>query len=149
MLLDKQIFQIIIENTPLVSIDLLIQDSKGRVLLGKRKNPPAQNFWFVPGGRIRKNETHTDAFRRLTIQELGREFLLSQAKFVSPYQHFYADSAFDKDISTHYVVLAYQLLVSEDLFNLPLEQHSRYRWFTIDDLLNDEQVHQYTKDYFV
>lgn len=148
MLLDKQTFQTITENTPLVSIDLIIKNHQGQVLLGKRTNPPAQNFWFVPGGRIRKNENFADAFERLTLQELGQVFLLHEAKFLAPYQHFYTDSIFSDNIATHYVVLAYQLEIESNLSKLPLLQHSKYQWFNIDNLLQNRQVHPFTKDYF-
>ena len=45
---------------------------KGRkILLGKRKNPPAKNFFFVPGGRIFKSELKKHAFKRILKNELG------------------------------------------------------------------------------
>ncbi|MDF4907686.1 GDP-mannose mannosyl hydrolase, partial [Vibrio parahaemolyticus] len=49
MFLSKQRFSQVIESTPLVSIDLVIEDESGQVLLGERLNRPAQGFWFVPG----------------------------------------------------------------------------------------------------
>lgn len=148
MLLEKQIFQNIIDNAPLISIDLIIKNHLGKVLLGKRKNPPAQDYWFVPGGRIRKNETFEQAFTRLTLQELGQSLSLKEAVFLAPYQHFYIDSMFDGQISTHYVVLAYQLTIDGNLLNLPFEQHHCYKWFDVDELLSNQQVHPFTKDYF-
>ncbi|MDC0088706.1 hypothetical protein OAI12_01675 [Porticoccaceae bacterium] len=55
-MLDAQTFRSVIENTPLVSIDLcLVCD--GQLLLGKRNNDPLKGEWFTPGGRIRKNKT--------------------------------------------------------------------------------------------
>lgn len=145
--LSDDVFQIIINNTPLISIDLIVKNNQGQVLLGKRNNPPAKDFWFVVGGRIRKNETFHQAFTRLTMQELGQSFSLDQANFIAPYQHFYDDGIFGNEISTHYVVLVYEL-VAENLNNLPLEQHNHYKWFNIDELVKNTEVHQYTKDYF-
>jgi len=67
--LDAKTFKKVIENTPLVSIDLcLVCD--GQVLLGKRTNEPLKVEWFTPGGRIHKNETWQDALLR--IAELSR-----------------------------------------------------------------------------
>jgi colanic acid biosynthesis protein WcaH len=43
-----------IELTQLVSIDLVISDQHGNVLVGKRKNEPAKDTWFVPGSRLYK-----------------------------------------------------------------------------------------------
>lgn len=52
-----------VDATPLVAIDLIVPNQNGGYLLGHRVNKPAQGFWFVPGGRIRKNERLDDAFR--------------------------------------------------------------------------------------
>ena len=58
MFLPKDEYSKIIKQTPLVSIDVCIL--KGRnILLGKRINPPAKDFFFVPGGRIFKSEFKT------------------------------------------------------------------------------------------
>ena len=70
-MLSRDAFQNVIRSTPLVSIDLVVRDPQGYVLLGKRVNRPAQGYWFVPGGRIEKNESVQDAFMRLLRGELG------------------------------------------------------------------------------
>lgn len=41
---------------PLVSIDLMIKNAQDQMLWGRRNNRPAQVYWFVPSGRICKNE---------------------------------------------------------------------------------------------
>lgn len=58
-------------STPLISIDLIVENERGEFLLGKRTNRPAQGFWFVPGERVQKDETLSDAFERLTLAELA------------------------------------------------------------------------------
>ena len=125
----------------------MIVNSRNQVLLGLRKNRPAEGFWFVPGGRILKNESLKDAFERLTISELGHKFALNQAKLQGPYDHFYHDSIFGEYPSTHYVAIAYRLEVDDFQF-LPDQQHSAYKWFDINDLILDKHVHQNTKNYF-
>lgn len=148
MYLDKKIFQTIVQNTPLVSIDLIIKNAQDQVLLGRRNNRPAQGYWFVPGGRIRKNETLAQAFKRLTCAELDQEFLLDEACFLGVFEHLYVDSVFDSEASTHYIALGYQLIVDVSFDTLPLDQHHQYQWFAINDLLNDANVHENTKAYF-
>ncbi|WP_333004774.1 GDP-mannose mannosyl hydrolase [Vibrio coralliilyticus] len=149
MFLSKQRFSQVIESTPLVSIDLVIEDESGQVLLGERINRPAQGFWFVPGGRILKDEKLEDAFARLTFEELGHEFKLSQATLLGPYTHFYDDNVFGNDFTTHYVAIAYKLIVIRSELNLPMGvQHSRYRWYNQDELLTSDKVHLHTKWYF-
>ncbi len=58
------LFKTIIENTPLVSVDLIVKH-KGKVLLGKRVNKPAQGYWFTLGARVLKNERIQDAITRI------------------------------------------------------------------------------------
>jgi len=143
-MLDSQIFETVIHSTPLVSIDILLK-CNDKVLLGKRINKPAQGWFFSIGGKINKNETIDSAMARIALDELNID-LTSTPEFVGVFEHFYDDSMFE-DVSTHYVNLAYEYEV-EEIQDLPTEQHSEYRWFTIDELLESKQVHKYTKDYF-
>lgn len=149
MFLSKQRFSQVIESTPLVSIDLVIEDESGQVLLGERLNRPAQGFWFVPGGRILKGEKLEDAFARLTQEELGREFALSQATLLGPYTHLYDDNVFGNEFTTHYVAIAYKLVIIRSELNLPMDvQHARYRWYDKNELLTSDKVHIHSKWYF-
>ena len=72
--------------------------------------------------------------------------LKSSPRFIGVFEHFYDDSIY-KDISTHYINLAYEIEL-EEIPNLPKDQHSEYKWLTVNDLLLDSQVHKYVKDYF-
>lgn len=147
MFISEDKFKVVLDSTPLISIDLLVEDEQGRFLLGYRKNRPAQHYWFVPGGRIQKNESITSAFKRLTKQELGAEFSIELATLLGPFDHFYDDCVFGSDISTHYVAIAYKLKV-DNLPTLPDQQHSDYQWYSIKDILSDARVHTNTKAYF-
>lgn len=142
-------FKTVVASTPLVSIDLVICNSKNQALLGLRNNRPAQGYWFVPGGRICKDETFDIAFQRLTVDELGIDYNINDAKFIGHYQHLYQDNFSDDNFSTHYVVLGYSIKEDLDLNKLPLEQHRNYQWWNIDELLNSSEVHDNTKAYFI
>jgi len=148
MFLDKQTFSTVIESTPLVSIDLVVKNKQGQALLGQRLNKPAQGSWFVPGGRILKDESMSDAFKRLTKEELGEIYTIEQAQLLGPFDHFYTDNVFGDEFTTHYVAIAYVITV-DDLKDLPLDvQHDTYKWFNVTDLLADDAVHTHTKWYF-
>lgn len=150
-ILDVDTFRTVVASAPLVSIDLIVRRSDGYVLLGQRINRPALGYWFVPGGRIRKNESLDQAFLRLTDEELGAPYPRSSAKLLGIYEHFYTDSVFgdfDQSPSTHYVVVGYELMLDDDLVSLPLQQHSGYRWLHTQDILNASDVHINTKAYF-
>jgi len=142
--LTGDLFKTIIDNTPLVSVDLIVKH-KGKVLLGKRVNKPAQGYWFTLGGRVLKNETIENAIQRIGKQELDI-MIDNSPKFIGVFEHLYDDSIFDT-VSTHYLNLAYEIEVS-GLEDLPKDQHNEYRWFDPEELIQSKEVHKYVKDYF-
>ena len=152
-MLDDTTFKTVVDSAPLISIDILARKNN-KVLLGKRVNKPAQGYYFSTGGRVNKNETINSAIGRIAKNELNIELFCSIPprgvksipKFIGVFEHFYDDGIYE-DISTHYVNLAYEYQVKE-IIDLPVEQHSEYKWFTVDELLESNQVHNYTKDYF-
>ncbi len=143
-MLDDTTFKTIIDSAPLISIDILLKKDN-KILLGKRISKPAQGYFFSTGGRINKNESIDNAMARVALNELNIE-LKSIPKFIGVFEHFYDDSIYE-NVSTHYVDIAYEYEVKE-IPDLPTEQHSEYKWFTINELLESKQVHDYTKDYF-
>jgi len=131
MKLTNTIFLEVVRNTPLVSIDLIVRDRDGRILVGKRVNEPAKGTWFVPGGSIRKNETLAGALARISAGELGVALSMSDVRFAGVYEHFY-DTNFAEvaGVSTHYVVLAYVVQRAFGTDDLPGGQHSDWGWLS-------------------
>lgn len=149
-MIDKNQFLEIINATPLVSIDIIFEDKQNRILLGKRNNRPAQHYWFVPGGRIRKNETIADAFRRISLAETGNGISFSCAHLLGVYDHIYDDNVFaNAGVNTHYVVLAHRVKLLHDIEILRDNQHSDIKWWSKEHLLKAADVHPNTKAYFV
>ena len=140
-------FQSVVRNTPLVAIDFIVKNEAGQVLLGKRANKPAQGFWFVPGGRILKDEKMCDAFMRIAKAELGIQLNIVQAKFLGIFEHFYDDNFSIDDFTTHYVVLGYELNLDLTIDKLPVDQHDGYAWLSVDEMLSSEVVHENSKRY--
>ncbi|BAJ01439.1 GDP-mannose mannosyl hydrolase [Shewanella violacea] len=145
-MLPLELFKTIVSSTPLVSIDFMVMNDCEQILLGKRINRPAKDYWFVPGGRVLKDESIEEAFIRLLDIELGLTDTVVNFKGV--YQHFYEDSFSGDDSTTHYVVLAYKIRYSGVISTLPNEQHADYKWFNLGELLKHERVHIHTKWYF-
>jgi len=148
--LGLETFMQVVRNAPLISIDLLVYNQDNEILLGWRKNEPARDCWFVPGGRILKDETIRSAFTRIVLAETGLHLTTEQADFHGLYEHFYPDANFagEPGFGTHYVVLAFEIKLSSHEPTLPREQHVRYCWMHIDTLLDDPQVNQFVKNYF-
>jgi colanic acid biosynthesis protein WcaH len=149
MKIDKKHVLEIIEATPLVSIDLVIRNPSNKVLLGKRNNRPAMGYWFVPGGRIFKNETINQALKRISEVELGQDLSTKAPSLLGAYDHIYEDNFLNvKGINTHYVVLAFVIALQKEIEVKTDEQHTELKWWEIDKLLQDQTVHQNTKVYF-
>ncbi|NJA88750.1 DUF4916 domain-containing protein [Rhodocyclus tenuis] len=153
-MLDANTFLHVVSATPLVAIDLVLLRAPGEVLLGLRNNRPAQGFWFVPGGRIRKNETIRAAMARITAAELGLPLadLPGAPRPIGHFEHFYPDSfagsAEEIGVSTHYVVLAYALTVPAD-FQAPHadSQHAELRWWSLHEARTAAAVHPLSQAY--
>jgi colanic acid biosynthesis protein WcaH len=155
MYLSHEQFTSAVETLPLVSIDLCFF-CDGSILLGKRVNKPAQEFWFTPGGLIRKNEPFEKAIQRIAIDEVG----LSSLDEFSPvlmgaWDHFYPVSAFSDSVSTHYVNLPHCVDISAELKSVidsslvsgADKQHSAWRWMDLEEAVNHREVHPYVQAY--
>ena len=142
----------IIKNTNLISADLIIFDEEKRVLVGKRKNNPEINKFFVPGSRVYKSEKIIDAIPRICNFELG--ITLKNPKLKGVYEHIYDNNFENNDFGTHYVVFAYEFSIDNETkkqinnstFN---KQHSKIDWMNINSLLDNDNVSFYCKNYFI
>ena len=71
--LPEDVFRFVSRLTPLVNVDLLIQDDRGRTLLTWRDDEFFGAGWHVPGGIIRYKETAADRIRACAREELGAD----------------------------------------------------------------------------
>ena len=139
----------VVRLAPLVSIDLVVENSQGQFLVGMRNNEPAKGFLFVPGGRILKNERIADAFERIVKEELGIEAGYRDAELIGVFDHIY-DTNFTQQpgFGTHYVVLAHRIKIDDNVDIIADDQHSELLWLDKNEILNNEKVHPNTKAYF-
>lgn len=142
-------FAHIVRFAPLVSIDLIIRDSEGKVLLGLRTNEPAKDTYFVPGGIIRKNETIREAFTRILNAETGLAVSFDDAWFIGVFEHFYETNRFGHlDYGTHYVVLAYEMSLKAEQAIVMDSQHRDFQWMPEEKIISAANIHPNTKAYF-
>ena len=102
------------------------------MLLGKINNEPLRGQWFTPGGRILKKECWQDCLRRVAQSELRLSVTdTSELTLMGIWDHFYQNSAFDRDISTHYVNIPHYCFMKEQPNLLANKQHDNLSWFDL------------------
>jgi len=107
--LPEEIFLFISRKTPMINVDLLIKDEKGRILLAWRKDKYSGAGWHVPGGIIRYKEKIEKRIKEVARLEIGvpvkfdktpiaiNQFILKQkerAHFISLLYNCFLESGF-------------------------------------------------------
>lgn len=69
--LPEEIFLFATQITPMINVDLLVRDKKGRILLSWRDDELCGTGWHVPGGIIRYKEKIGHRIEQVALKELG------------------------------------------------------------------------------
>jgi 8-oxo-dGTP diphosphatase len=93
-------------RTPALTVDCAIFDSSGRVLLIRRKNPPFEGAYALPGGFVEIGEAVEAACQREVLEEVGLK--ISQLDLVGVY------SEPSRDPRGHTVSIAYAARLPAD-----------------------------------
>ncbi|KAG8462315.1 hypothetical protein KFE25_012135 [Diacronema lutheri] len=126
---------------------LLLTPAHNATLLFKRANRPVQGVWYSLGGRVLKNETLRACAVRKLLAEFGLRRREESLLHAGTMEEHFPDSAFD-GINSHCINSVFACVLSPaELRVLPdgsasagtrtagaLDgQHSRARWFAVDD----------------
>lgn len=155
-LLPEAQFLSAIEALPLVSVDWVLSNPAGEILVGHRLNAPARDTWFTPGGRVRKGETLRQARTRIAVSELGiaaalAEQWIDRSEPMGAWDHLFPDSTMNANLPTHYVNLPFWLALSDgelEFLRLPVgEQHREWAWVSASRKLAGMELHAYVQPY--
>lgn len=102
-----ELYRQITEMMPIVCVDVAIVYNN-KILLIKRRDPPAQGQWWIPGGRLHKGESLEACALRKAKEETG---LYCR---IGPMVH-YQSTDFD---TVHSINFCYVLLASDDRVQL-------------------------------
>ncbi len=123
--IQPKLYDKIKKTMPLPCVDLLVTHKKS-LLLMLRNNEPGKDLWFTPGGRIHRNETLTEAVKRVLHEETGLQ--PTNITQISTMSHMWPQ--------VHTVTTYYGVEVNTDKVK-PDEQHREYKWSnTMEDDLH-------------
>ena len=77
--LPEEVFLFISRLTPMVNVDLLIKDEKGRTLLSWRNDTFHKSGWHIPGGVVRFKEKFEMRIQKVCESEIGTKVAFDSA----------------------------------------------------------------------
>jgi len=96
--LPKELYTCAVENLVIACVDVIAQrKSDKKILLFYRRDAPAKNIWWFPGGRMFRGEAFDVTARRKVRDETGGKYSATPKGLVSVWNTFFPDSAWDSD----------------------------------------------------
>ena len=90
-----------VESLPIVCVDVICKRNDGKFLLFYRRDKPAANLWWWPGGRLFRGETFFDTAVRKIRDETGcPDAKVTPIGFVNVWNTFFPDSHWDSERGT-------------------------------------------------
>ena len=126
MILSTAEYRRIMETMPVVCIDCVVRNEKGEYLLLKRANEPLKGEYWVPGGRLHRNELLEDAVHRKMREELG--IAVEILECLGFYEEFFEKTAQDAANGFHAISFLYLVRPLKDEIELDA-QSSDWGWF--------------------
>ncbi len=136
----QSLYTQILEHMPIPAVDFVLQNQK-KVLLALRKDEPAKGQWWIPGGRIQKNETLEAAIKRKALQEIGIEVEIIRK--INCYEVFFDNAPFPEvKTGVHYLSVCYLIKPKDKNIVITLDKtQEKHKW--IDKI--EPTLHPYVK----
>jgi len=126
MMLSEAEYKRVMETMPVVCIDCLVQSEQGEFLLIKRKNEPLKGEFWVPGGRLLRNERLEEAVHRKMSEELGVGVEIIES--LGFYEEFFDKTAQNAEGGFHAISFLYLVRPLSDTITLD-DQSAEWGWF--------------------
>lgn len=141
--LPQQVFEFISTLTPMINVDLLVQDEQGRTLLTWRDDAHFGKGWHVPGGIIRFREDYALRIKQVAQSELGADVHFEPAPIAVSQiiDH-------DRELRGHFISLLYRCSLKAEpdpkrLFKADGPMAGHWQWHTHcpDDVLPVHKIY--------
>ncbi len=122
------LYKKILQAVPISTVDLVVVRGYGKnreFLLGKRRNKPYKEKWFIPGGRILWGESLTEAVQRHLKGELGLHSV--HFSFVSHYS--FENPPGEQGVRYFALLHIYRVEIGKGVEPRPDKENSEFAWF--------------------
>ncbi len=132
------LYKKIYETMTIVCVDLVVRHGK-KFLLVKRNNAPEKGEWFLPGGRVFKNEELAEAAIRKLKEEAGLRGTVK--KFLGIGEH--SEAGRFREVRGHVITFVF-LVEPKSMTSVRLDPQSEsFGWFGNIPA----KLHPYVKDF--
>jgi len=118
-------YKMFMKHMPIVCIDGVVVNENGEYLLVKRKNEPLKGKYWIPGGRLLKNEKLEDAIKRKMNQELGVDVKVE--KLLGFFEIVFDKTSFNISRGFHAISFVFLLRLLKHPIKLD-NQSSDWKW---------------------
>lgn len=118
---------ITMEKKPTIAIDIIIQDSKGRILLGKlseKWRDQGKYLWGLPGREISFGENLKSCAERNLLDELGLK--LTAGKIICVNSNF--------GHGNHFITVGILAKIDGTLINKHPDDWLEWKWFNLNEI---------------
>jgi ADP-ribose pyrophosphatase YjhB (NUDIX family) len=127
--IEDELYKQILERMPIVCVDMLVlNDARDKYLLVKRDREPMKGEWWLPGGRLIRDESPIDAVTRIAEREVGLGVkLLNPLPQISSYR--FPTSPYDS-VGVHSVNLGFLVQAAPNAEHLTFIDHTStsFKW---------------------
>ena len=133
MWISETLYSQILQVMPIPCVDLLVVGDADKVLLLLRKNEPAADQWWFPGGRVLLGEDRREAAIRKLKEECG--LVSTQFEEIGTFDIVFSDAPKPR---IHSITTLFKLKIGPES-NLQLDQQSyEFCWLTSKEWLKRE-----------
>ncbi len=126
MIIPSEEYKNFLTKMPIICVDCFVVNDQGEYLLVKRRNEPLKGEYWVPGGRLHKNEKLVDAVHRKMLEEIGVDVEI--IKNVGFYEEFFENTEQNAEGGVHSISIVY--LVKPISYEIKLDdQSAEWGWF--------------------
>jgi colanic acid biosynthesis protein WcaH len=128
-------YEDILDVLPILCVDIVAKNARGKYLLIKRANEPKKNHWWVVGGRVLKNETLEAAAIRKMREEAG--ITITKARPIGYFELVNGVNPFRPTLDYHSVSVVFNALIDE---SAPVVLDKQSVGFRFADRLPDDFI---------